>query len=31
MDEPLFDSQNAAYAQAMFEQYARSPESVPEA
>ncbi|MGD8320779.1 MAG: hypothetical protein PVJ02_10000, partial [Gemmatimonadota bacterium] len=31
MDEPLFDSQNAAYAQAMFEQYARNPESVPEA
>ncbi|HSM61784.1 MAG TPA: hypothetical protein VK849_13340, partial [Longimicrobiales bacterium] len=30
MDEPLFDSQNAAYAQAMFEQYARNPESVPE-
>lgn len=31
MHEPLFDSQNAAYAQAMFEQYARNPESVPEA
>ncbi|MEJ2204142.1 MAG: 2-oxoglutarate dehydrogenase E1 component [Gemmatimonadota bacterium] len=31
MDEPLFDSQNAAYAQAMFEQYARNPDSVPEA
>ena len=31
MDEPLFDSQNVAYAQAMFEQYARNPESVPEA
>ncbi len=31
MDEPLFDSQNAAYAQAMFDQYARNPESVPEA
>jgi 2-oxoglutarate dehydrogenase E1 component len=31
MEEPLFDSQNAAYAQAMFEQYARNPESVPEA
>ena len=31
MDEPLFDSSNAAYAQAMFEQYARNPESVPEA
>jgi len=31
MDEPLFDSQNAAYAQAMFEQFARNPESVPAA
>ncbi|MHB1194139.1 MAG: 2-oxoglutarate dehydrogenase E1 component [Longimicrobiales bacterium] len=31
MDEPLFDSQNAAYAQAIFEQYARNPDSVPEA
>jgi len=31
MDEPLFDSQNIAYAQAMFEQYARNPESVPDA
>jgi 2-oxoglutarate dehydrogenase E1 component len=31
MDQPLFDSSNAAYAQAMFEQYARNPESVPEA
>ena len=31
MDEPIFDSSNAAYAQAMFEQYARNPESVPEA
>lgn len=31
MDDTLFDSQNAAYAQAMFEQYARNPESVPEA
>ncbi len=30
MDEPLFDSLNAAYAQAMFEQYARNPESVPD-
>jgi 2-oxoglutarate dehydrogenase E1 component len=29
MDDTLFDSQNAAYAQAMFEQYARNPESVP--
>jgi 2-oxoglutarate dehydrogenase E1 component len=31
MNEPFFDSSNAAYAQAMFEQYARNPESVPEA
>ncbi|HKJ03287.1 MAG TPA: 2-oxoglutarate dehydrogenase E1 component, partial [Longimicrobiales bacterium] len=31
MEEPFFDSSNAAYAQAMFEQYARNPESVPEA
>jgi 2-oxoglutarate dehydrogenase E1 component len=31
MDEPFFDSQNAAYAQEMFEQYARDPHSVPEA
>jgi 2-oxoglutarate dehydrogenase E1 component len=31
MDEPHFDSQNAAYAQLMFEQFARNPESVPEA
>ncbi len=30
MDDTLFDSQNAAYAQAMFEQYARNPDSVPE-
>jgi len=28
-DDTLFDSQNAAYAQAMFEEYARNPESVP--
>jgi 2-oxoglutarate dehydrogenase E1 component len=28
--DTLFDSQNAAYAQAMFEEYARNPESVPE-
>jgi len=27
-DDTLFDSQNAAYAQAMFEQYAKNPESV---
>ncbi len=31
MNEPLFDSANAPFAQAMFEQYARDPESVPEA
>lgn len=31
MDDTLFDSQNAAYAQAMFEQYARNPDSVPDA
>ncbi|MFQ5536127.1 MAG: 2-oxoglutarate dehydrogenase E1 component [Gemmatimonadota bacterium] len=31
MDEPFFDSQNAAYAQAMFEEYARNPEAVPPA
>jgi len=31
MDDTLFDSQNAAYAQAMFEQYARNPDSVPAA
>jgi 2-oxoglutarate dehydrogenase E1 component len=28
-DQTLFDSQNEAYAQAMFEEYARNPESVP--
>ena len=28
-DDTLFDSQNAAYAQAMFEEYARNPDSVP--
>jgi 2-oxoglutarate dehydrogenase E1 component len=27
--DTLFDSQNAAYAQAMFEEYARNPEAVP--
>jgi 2-oxoglutarate dehydrogenase E1 component len=27
-DDTLFDSQNAAYAQAMFEEYARNPEAV---
>ena len=30
-DDTLFDSQNAAYAQAMFEDYARNPHSVPDA
>jgi 2-oxoglutarate decarboxylase len=29
MDDPLFDSLNTAYAQAMFEEYARNPEGVP--
>ena len=29
MDHPLFDSLNTAYAQAMFEEYARNPEGVP--
>jgi len=29
MDHPLFDSMNTAYAQAMFEEYARNPEGVP--
>ena len=29
MEEPLFEGQNAAYAQAMFEEYARNPEAVP--
>ncbi|MEM7414268.1 MAG: 2-oxoglutarate dehydrogenase E1 component [Gemmatimonadota bacterium] len=28
-DDTLFDSQNAAYAQAMFEEFARNPEGVP--
>ena len=28
-DNTLFDSQNAAYAQAIFEQYARNPDAVP--
>jgi 2-oxoglutarate dehydrogenase E1 component len=28
-DDTLFDSQNEAYAQAMFEEYARNPDSVP--
>jgi len=31
MDDTLFDSLNAAYAQDMFDQYARNPDSVPEA
>lgn len=29
MEEPLFEGQNAAYAQVMFEEYARNPEAVP--
>ena len=29
-DDTFFDSQNAAYAQAMFEQYARNPDAVPD-
>ena len=29
MDESLFEGQNAAYAQAMFEEYARNPDGVP--
>jgi 2-oxoglutarate dehydrogenase E1 component len=29
MDDTLFDSLNAAYAQAMYEQFARNPEAVP--
>ena len=28
-DDTLFDSQNAAYAQAMFEEYARNPDALP--
>lgn len=28
-DDTLFDSQNAAYAQAMFEEFARNPDAVP--
>ena len=30
MSEPLFDQQNAGYAQALYEQYALDPASVPE-
>ena len=30
MDDTLFDSLNAAYAQAMYEQFARNPEAVPD-
>ena len=30
MDEKPFDSQNAAYAQALYEEFARNPEGVPE-
>lgn len=31
MSEPLFDHQNAAYAQLLYEEYSRNPDSVPEA
>ena len=31
MDEKPFDSQNAPYAQALYEEFARNPEGVPEA
>ena len=30
MDEKPFDSQNAGYAQALYEEFARNPEGVPE-
>ncbi len=30
MDEKPFDRQNAAYAQALYEEFARNPEGVPE-
>ncbi|MBT8397735.1 MAG: 2-oxoglutarate dehydrogenase E1 component, partial [Gemmatimonadetes bacterium] len=30
MSEPFFDHQNAAYAQLLYEEYSRNPESVPE-
>ena len=31
MSEPLFDQQNAAYAQLLYEEFSRNPDSVPEA
>ncbi len=31
MSEPLFDQQNAAYVQLLYEEFSRNPESVPEA
>ncbi len=31
MSEPLFDHQNAAYVQLLYEEFSRNPESVPEA
>ena len=30
MSEPLFDHQNAAYVQLLYEEFSRNPESVPE-
>ena len=30
MTHTLFDAQNAGYVQALYEQYARNPDSVPE-
>ncbi|HSM05210.1 MAG TPA: 2-oxoglutarate dehydrogenase E1 component [Longimicrobiales bacterium] len=30
MSDPIFDQQNAAYVQMLYEEYARNPESVPE-
>ena len=31
MSEPLFDHQNAAYVQLLYEEFSRNPDSVPEA
>ena len=30
MSEPLFDHQNAAYAQLLYEEFSRNPDSVPQ-
>ncbi len=30
MERTLFDSQNASYVQALYEEYARNPDAVPE-